>query len=128
MNIKNMAGWSYGWPLTCANRPVEEERLRPVTQLDLLFGLDKMKESKKASAFMLPGVPEVVLDWPTVCNVLLQLLWPHSFHTYPGLPRQTRDVPDDEDSISVQLTQLHRKLRPQCTVLYHLKSWSEGFN
>ncbi|KAJ8005782.1 hypothetical protein DPEC_G00121460 [Dallia pectoralis] len=26
-----------------------EERLRPITQLDLLFGLDKMKESKKAS-------------------------------------------------------------------------------
>ncbi|XP_056889259.1 outer mitochondrial transmembrane helix translocase [Takifugu flavidus] len=41
---------------------VEEERLRPVTQLDLLFGLDKMKESKKASAFMLPVVPEVALD------------------------------------------------------------------
>lgn len=42
--------------------PVEEERLRPVTQLDLLFGLDKMKESKKASVFMLPRVPEVALD------------------------------------------------------------------
>ncbi|XP_003974748.1 outer mitochondrial transmembrane helix translocase isoform X1 [Takifugu rubripes] len=41
---------------------VEEERLRPITQLDLLFGLDKMKESKKASAFMLPVVPEVALD------------------------------------------------------------------
>uniref|UniRef100_A0A3P8XTR8 Outer mitochondrial transmembrane helix translocase n=1 Tax=Esox lucius TaxID=8010 RepID=A0A3P8XTR8_ESOLU len=26
-----------------------EERLRPITQLDLLFGLDKMKESKKAT-------------------------------------------------------------------------------
>lgn len=57
-----MAGWSYGCPLTSANRPVEEEQLRPVTQLDLLFGLDKIKESKKASAFMLPGVPEVALD------------------------------------------------------------------
>lgn len=48
------------WP--SATRAVEEERLRPVTQLDLLFGLDKMKESKKASAFMLPVVPEVALD------------------------------------------------------------------
>ncbi|XP_005933376.1 outer mitochondrial transmembrane helix translocase [Haplochromis burtoni] len=43
-------------------RPVDEERLRPVTQLDLLFGLDKMKESKKATTFMLPIVSEVALD------------------------------------------------------------------
>ncbi|XP_028271045.1 outer mitochondrial transmembrane helix translocase [Parambassis ranga] len=43
-------------------RPVDEERLRPVTQLDLLFGLDKMKESKRATAFMSPSVPEVPLD------------------------------------------------------------------
>ncbi|KAM9393348.1 outer mitochondrial transmembrane helix translocase [Pholidichthys leucotaenia] len=43
-------------------RPVDEERLRPVTQLDLLFGLDKMKESKQAAAFMLPSVAEVPLD------------------------------------------------------------------
>uniref|UniRef100_A0A8C2WZ69 Outer mitochondrial transmembrane helix translocase n=1 Tax=Cyclopterus lumpus TaxID=8103 RepID=A0A8C2WZ69_CYCLU len=43
-------------------RPVDEERLRPVTQLDLLFGLDKMKESKQATAFMLPIVSEVPLD------------------------------------------------------------------
>ncbi|XP_034084293.1 ATPase family AAA domain-containing protein 1-A isoform X1 [Gymnodraco acuticeps] len=41
-------------------RPVDEERLRPVTQLDLLFGLDKMKESKQATAAMLPL--EVPLD------------------------------------------------------------------
>nr|XP_033946829.1 ATPase family AAA domain-containing protein 1-A isoform X1 [Pseudochaenichthys georgianus] len=41
-------------------RPVDEERLRPVTQLDLLFGLDKMKESKLATAAMLPL--EVPLD------------------------------------------------------------------
>uniref|UniRef100_A0A8C5E1N8 Outer mitochondrial transmembrane helix translocase n=1 Tax=Gouania willdenowi TaxID=441366 RepID=A0A8C5E1N8_GOUWI len=39
-----------------------EELLRPVTQLDLLFGLDKMKESKRATAQMLPGVAEVPLD------------------------------------------------------------------
>lgn len=38
------------------------ERLRPVTQLDLLFGLDKMKESKQATAFRLPSVSEVPLD------------------------------------------------------------------
>ncbi|KAL0979231.1 hypothetical protein UPYG_G00182450 [Umbra pygmaea] len=31
------------------NQPGVEERLRPITQLDLLFGLDKMKESKKAT-------------------------------------------------------------------------------
>ncbi|CAI5651078.1 unnamed protein product [Oreochromis niloticus] len=43
-------------------RPVDEERLRPVTQLDLLFGLDKMKESKKATTFMLPIISEVALD------------------------------------------------------------------
>ncbi|KAG7489019.1 ATPase family AAA domain-containing protein 1-A-like [Solea senegalensis] len=43
-------------------KPVVEERLRPVTQLDLLFGLDKMKESKRATAFMLPSAPEVPLD------------------------------------------------------------------
>ncbi|XP_063346158.1 outer mitochondrial transmembrane helix translocase [Pelmatolapia mariae] len=43
-------------------RPVDEERLRPVTQLDLLFGLDKMKESKKVTTFMLPIVSEVALD------------------------------------------------------------------
>ncbi|KAM6944634.1 outer mitochondrial transmembrane helix translocase [Lycodopsis pacificus] len=43
-------------------RPVDEERLRPVTQLDLLFGLDKMKESKRATAYMLPTVSEVPLD------------------------------------------------------------------
>ncbi|XP_042344269.1 outer mitochondrial transmembrane helix translocase [Plectropomus leopardus] len=43
-------------------KPVDEERLRPVTQLDLLFGLDKMKESKRATAFMLPTVSEVPLD------------------------------------------------------------------
>ncbi|XP_061622496.1 outer mitochondrial transmembrane helix translocase isoform X2 [Phyllopteryx taeniolatus] len=28
-------------------KPVDEERLRPITQLDLLFGLDKMRESKR---------------------------------------------------------------------------------
>nr|XP_046241734.1 outer mitochondrial transmembrane helix translocase [Scatophagus argus] len=43
-------------------KPVDEERLRPVTHLDLLFGLDKMKESKRATAFMLPSVSEVPLD------------------------------------------------------------------
>lgn len=43
-------------------KPVDEERLRPVTQLDLLFGLDKMKESKKATAIMVPTVSDVPLD------------------------------------------------------------------
>ncbi|XP_078106418.1 outer mitochondrial transmembrane helix translocase [Sander vitreus] len=43
-------------------KPVDEDRLRPVTQLDLLFGLDKMKESKRATVSMLPIVSEVPLD------------------------------------------------------------------
>ncbi|XP_068460521.1 outer mitochondrial transmembrane helix translocase isoform X1 [Clinocottus analis] len=43
-------------------RPVDEEQLRPVTQLDLLFGLDKMKESKRATTFMLPVVSEAAGD------------------------------------------------------------------
>lgn len=43
-------------------RPVDEERLRPITQLDLLFGLDKMNESKQATTLMLPSVAEVPLD------------------------------------------------------------------
>ncbi|XP_029999586.1 ATPase family AAA domain-containing protein 1-A-like [Sphaeramia orbicularis] len=43
-------------------KPVDEERLRPVTQLDLLFGLDKMNESKRATASMLPSISEVPLD------------------------------------------------------------------
>ncbi|XP_032372167.1 outer mitochondrial transmembrane helix translocase [Etheostoma spectabile] len=43
-------------------KPVDEDRLRPVTQLDLLFGLDKMKESKQATVYMLPIVSEVPLD------------------------------------------------------------------
>ncbi|XP_044052931.1 outer mitochondrial transmembrane helix translocase isoform X1 [Siniperca chuatsi] len=43
-------------------KPLDEERLRPVTQLDLLFGLDKMKESKRATASMLPSESEVPLD------------------------------------------------------------------
>ncbi|XP_054906551.1 outer mitochondrial transmembrane helix translocase [Poeciliopsis prolifica] len=42
--------------------PVDEDRLRPVTQLDLLFGLDKMKESKQATVATLPLVAEVPLD------------------------------------------------------------------
>ncbi|XP_068594731.1 outer mitochondrial transmembrane helix translocase [Brachionichthys hirsutus] len=43
-------------------KPVDEERLRPVTQLDLLFGLDKMNESKRATDIMLPSVSEFPLD------------------------------------------------------------------
>ncbi|XP_038129516.1 ATPase family AAA domain-containing protein 1-A isoform X2 [Cyprinodon tularosa] len=43
-------------------RPVDEDRLRPVTQLDLLFGLDKMKESKQATSVILRRVAEVPLD------------------------------------------------------------------
>ncbi|TMS03845.1 outer mitochondrial transmembrane helix translocase isoform X1 [Larimichthys crocea] len=43
-------------------KPVGEERLRPVTQLDLLFGLDKMMESKRATAFVSPSVSDVPLD------------------------------------------------------------------
>uniref|UniRef100_A0AAQ4S623 Outer mitochondrial transmembrane helix translocase n=1 Tax=Gasterosteus aculeatus aculeatus TaxID=481459 RepID=A0AAQ4S623_GASAC len=38
-------------------QPLDEGRLRPVTQLDLLFGLDKMKESKQAT--VLPVVSEL---------------------------------------------------------------------
>ncbi|KAM9811003.1 outer mitochondrial transmembrane helix translocase [Neosynchiropus ocellatus] len=43
-------------------KPVDEDRLRPVTQLDLLFGLDKMKEAKQATVTMLPSVADVPLD------------------------------------------------------------------
>ncbi|XP_071774773.1 outer mitochondrial transmembrane helix translocase [Centroberyx gerrardi] len=43
-------------------KPVDEERLRPVTQLDLLFGLDKMRESKQATVSMVPSLSEVPLD------------------------------------------------------------------
>ncbi|KAM3611917.1 uncharacterized protein V6R79_025830 [Siganus canaliculatus] len=43
-------------------RPVDEDRLRPVTQLDLLFGLDKMKEAKRATAIMFPSTSDVPLD------------------------------------------------------------------
>ncbi|KAF6733647.1 ATPase family AAA domain-containing protein 1-A [Oryzias melastigma] len=42
--------------------PVDKEQLRPVTQLDLLFGLDKMKESKRATSTMLGSPSEVPLD------------------------------------------------------------------
>ncbi|XP_077457569.1 outer mitochondrial transmembrane helix translocase [Stigmatopora argus] len=41
---------------------LDEDRLRPITQLDLLFGLDKMRESKRGTANMLPTVSEVPLD------------------------------------------------------------------
>ncbi|KAM9821964.1 outer mitochondrial transmembrane helix translocase [Syngnathus typhle] len=41
---------------------MNEDKLRPITQLDLLFGLDKMRESKRGTATMLPTVPEVPLD------------------------------------------------------------------
>ncbi|XP_057688909.1 outer mitochondrial transmembrane helix translocase [Corythoichthys intestinalis] len=40
--------------------PLDEDRLRPITQLDLLFGLDKMRESKKGTVTM--SVSEVPLD------------------------------------------------------------------
>ncbi|XP_077418591.1 outer mitochondrial transmembrane helix translocase [Vanacampus margaritifer] len=43
-------------------RPVDEEKLRPITQLDLLFGLDKMRESKRGTSTTLATVPEVPLD------------------------------------------------------------------
>ena len=56
------AAWPV-WPLTFLSSPVDEEQLRPVTQLDLLFGLDKMKESKQVTAPVLPSVSEVPLDW-----------------------------------------------------------------
>uniref|UniRef100_A0A3P8VTJ8 Outer mitochondrial transmembrane helix translocase n=1 Tax=Cynoglossus semilaevis TaxID=244447 RepID=A0A3P8VTJ8_CYNSE len=39
-----------------------QERLRPVTQLDLLFGLDKMEESKRATVSMPNRVSDVPLD------------------------------------------------------------------
>ncbi|KAM4616737.1 outer mitochondrial transmembrane helix translocase [Polymixia lowei] len=43
-------------------KPLDEERLRPVTQLDLLFGLDKMRESRRATVSMVPSLSEVPLD------------------------------------------------------------------
>ncbi|XP_036454973.1 ATPase family AAA domain-containing protein 1-A [Colossoma macropomum] len=42
--------------------PVDGARLRPVTQLDLLFGLDKMRESKQATATANANLREVPLD------------------------------------------------------------------
>ncbi|XP_077601221.1 outer mitochondrial transmembrane helix translocase-like isoform X1 [Stigmatopora nigra] len=41
---------------------LDEDSLRPITQLDLHFGLDKMRESKRGTANMLPTVSEVPLD------------------------------------------------------------------
>ncbi|MBN3276641.1 ATD1A protein, partial [Polyodon spathula] len=43
------------------DRPVDEDRLRPVTQLDLLFGLEKMKESKAAASYHM-SLRDVPLD------------------------------------------------------------------
>ncbi|KAL6465108.1 hypothetical protein MHYP_G00252410 [Metynnis hypsauchen] len=42
--------------------PVDGVRLRPVTQLDLLFGLDKMRESKQATVTANANLREVPLD------------------------------------------------------------------
>ncbi|KAL7840038.1 hypothetical protein SRHO_G00266960 [Serrasalmus rhombeus] len=42
--------------------PVDGARLRPVTQLDLLFGLDKMRESKQATVTANATLREVPLD------------------------------------------------------------------
>ncbi|CAL8249378.1 unnamed protein product [Merluccius merluccius] len=42
-------------------RLLDEDRLRPVTQLDLLFGLDKMRESKQATVSM-RSITDVPLD------------------------------------------------------------------
>uniref|UniRef100_A0AAR2ING1 Outer mitochondrial transmembrane helix translocase n=1 Tax=Pygocentrus nattereri TaxID=42514 RepID=A0AAR2ING1_PYGNA len=42
--------------------PVDGARLRPVTQLDLLFGLDKMRESKQATVTANANLREVPLD------------------------------------------------------------------
>ncbi|XP_061905682.1 outer mitochondrial transmembrane helix translocase [Entelurus aequoreus] len=41
---------------------VDEEQLRPVSHLDLLFGLDKMRESKRATVSTLSTTSEVPLD------------------------------------------------------------------
>ncbi|KAG7268475.1 hypothetical protein CRUP_016909 [Coryphaenoides rupestris] len=43
-------------------RPLDEDRLRPITQLDLLFGLDKMRESKQATVSMRASIGDVALD------------------------------------------------------------------
>ncbi|XP_056448690.1 outer mitochondrial transmembrane helix translocase [Gadus chalcogrammus] len=43
-------------------RPLDEDHLRPITQLDLLFGLDKMRESKQATTLMGSGIADVPLD------------------------------------------------------------------
>ncbi|MBN3321303.1 ATD1A protein, partial [Atractosteus spatula] len=47
--------------LDMEERPVDEDRLRPVTQLDLLFGLEKMKDSKAATVSQ-RTLKEVPLD------------------------------------------------------------------
>lgn len=49
--------------LWCVLRHVDGTQLRPVTQLDLLFGLDKMRESKQATVTADPAnLREVPLD------------------------------------------------------------------
>lgn len=50
--------------LWCVLRHLDGTQLRPVTQLDLMFGLDKMKESKQATVTADPtNLREVPLDW-----------------------------------------------------------------
>lgn len=62
MNIKvHYTSLILSW---CVLRHVNSTQLRPVTQLDLLFGLDKMRESKQATATADPAnLREVPLDW-----------------------------------------------------------------
>jgi len=49
--------------LWCVLRHLDGTQLRPVTQLDLLFGLDKMRESKQATVTADPtNLREVPLD------------------------------------------------------------------
>lgn len=43
-------------------RLLDVDRLRPITQLDLLFGLDKMRESKQATVCMRASIGDVALD------------------------------------------------------------------
>nr|XP_014339818.1 PREDICTED: ATPase family AAA domain-containing protein 1-A-like [Latimeria chalumnae] len=38
-------------------RPVEEEKLRPISQLDLIYSLEKLKESRAATSMKLGDTP-----------------------------------------------------------------------
>lgn len=62
-SVKSSKTHVTGSVLWCVLRHMDGTQLRPVTQLDLLFGLDKMRESKQATVTADPtNLREVPLD------------------------------------------------------------------